>query len=741
MVAFGSPLFGRFKLPKHRTLHHQPFADSNNNNNNINLSVITSDDDLSNENTLKVKKKVRQRNGCFCCRKRRIKCKGSKPSCNNCIKASYLCVWPDGNESLPHKNDFKLIKLKNDNDNNDNNDNNDKTNSNNKEIIRQSPTTNPSSPQSLEILDSDSIIELPESEFLVNTDSNTLVKNKHKSSEIVEDELFRKFLIEINSSVISQVAPSLISFPWLLPQDSLLYDAFVHGFITDISPQLTHFKLQPASAFIPSLINDSMAQSLFCAAGAAFLYSSSKNIQMKFLAQEKFIDSANKFNNFISTNNIKKNSGNILLYLLLAYLKTRFIFEGQYSGTLAMISIIEAMKIWIKNKESDGDDDDDDDTTSQSNKIIEISNDLNTPINKDFNDIEKNDDKIDDKIEKFNEIQIPNPHDNYAAIMFKKFTMKFKQISMNSEKDIISSVSLKKSNSMIIDPTSVETEMFMAFTENVEIENKNKNIHTHKDKNLKNSNLLPFERTMIESFVFNYSNLIFAVERSLIPQVTSPFIMFDLLRPYLSVPIYKCAVPWMNHPVVGAALPIVELQAKVSWLGLFYPLNENNKKNVSKIRSIANFYTRPILPIDVHNKEPENVQKKLLESCYAAEFVAKAVYIYSTRLLYPEMDYNCDLIQKTVEQAYENLVNISVLSQIHMILGFAFAVVGSVAIKQKHRSYLIWKLKRLLEVFSVSSFETMLKFYEVAWSKTDDGTRDKGWDALLDPKAIAEIII
>ncbi|GAV27542.1 hypothetical protein PMKS-001010 [Pichia membranifaciens] len=394
---------------------------------------------------------------------------------------------------------------------------------------------------------------------------------------------------------------------------------------------------------------------------------------MKKLSTQKFIESARQLNSYISTHDITGNSDWIIIYLLVAYLKLRFIHEGQRTETLSMITIIEAMKIWLTNKRkrSAGDE------RGSVPKITEL-------------DIEPIYDEVDGKSTKIPDLGLPEGIDieSDTATAFSRLAKRFKLITSHCAP---SSTVVPNQALVPVDPSSVETEMYLAFNEG-------------NDKDMGNKVLLPYERTMIESFVFNYSSLMFSCDKSLIPQMTSPF-------------------------------------AKVCWLGHFYPLSEEHKKMVSKIRSIVNFYTRPILPIDVHTNEPENVQKKLLESCYAADFVSKAVFIYSTKLLYPDMEYEDDVIQTAVEQAYEDLLNISIQSQIHMILGFAFTVIGSVAVQKKHREYLVWKLKRLATVFCVSTFGTIIHFYEIAWSKRADGTRERGWDTLDDAEAIKNLVI
>lgn len=641
---------------------------------------------LSTDKLKRLVKNKRQKNGCFCCRKRRIKCDVLKPSCNNCTKSSYVCIWPNGDESLPHNSEFQLTRI-------------DK-NLKKKERSLQVAVIDTTDDTIPEIMKESSNNEYSNVDQL-NEKYPVLSEKVHGSSEILQDAMFRKVLIEINSSVSFELFSSLSHVPSMSEQNSILYDAFVNGFITDVSPQFTHFKLQPASAFIPTGIDNPIVRQLFFACGASFLYSASKSEEMKALARLKFNQSAHELKGYISENNIRGNEDWILVFLLLSYLKLRFVYDGQRTQTLSMISIIEAVNLWILNKQSGGY------SSKLEKKITEI------------------DDNVDENLELDDEnLQFSNNNDT-TGITFKNIADSFRMILAKQNS---SSASVPNSRSILLDSTSIESEVFLAFNET--------------KPNQKNEiNLLPYERTMLESFIFNYSNMIFTCDRSLIAQITSPFIIFDRLRPYLSVPLYKCAVPWMNHPVVGAALPIFELQAKITWLALFTPLSEKHSKIVLNIRKTAKYYIRPILPAYVHYNEPEEVQKKLMESCYVAEIVAKSVFIYSTKLLYPEEDIRSELIQDVVEMAYQALLKISIQSQVHMILGFSFAVIGATAIKQHHRDYFIWKLRILRQVFKVKTFEALEDFFYKAWSSKPDEEFERGWDVLFDSECIKPLVI
>lgn len=664
-------------------------------------------------------KKKRKRNGCFCCRKRRIKCQGSKPRCLNCIRSSYICVWPNGDESLPHENNFQLQKV------NDTKQNRKRSNQNAKlQLTINKYKLKPSHPKIIknQKQNGEEAGRELESVQLASFASKSELQN---TTDNIQDKLFRKLLIEINSSVLSENA---FTKPLALPlsnQNSMFYDAFINGFITDISPQLAHFKLQPGAAFIPSGLENSVVQNLFIACGASFLYSAMPTKEMELLSKVKFNESVGDLTTLIGNKDIHGHENWVIIFLLLAYLKTKFIYDGQRSHTLAMITIIEAIKLWVVKKQQD-------------QEIVNENRAATSRITE-IND-------FDDGIHKNHIPSIINDKTSLSSNTMHDSSLNCRLVSFESQdsteisfKNIANQLKLRQEynqprmtgshniSSFFLDSASIETEILLALDENTDCG--------------KIPKLFSYERTMLESFICNYSHMLLVCDRSLIQHITSPFVVFDMVRPYLTVPIYRCAVPWMNHPVVGAALPLFELQAKVCWCGLFFPLSNHHKTIVSNIRNTANFYIRPILPLEVYSREPETVQKKLLESCYAAEILAKAIFIYSTKLLYPNMSCEDQVIQIALEEAYTAFQCISAESQVHIILSFCLSVLGTVAIKPKHRLYFLSKLEKLQEVFQINCFHRIKIFCTLAWSPREDGTRIRGWDVLVDPAVLKDLII
>lgn len=651
----------------------------------------------------------RSKDGCFCCRKRRIKCIKSSPSCKNCLKSGYLCVWPQGNESLSHNTDFQLVRV-----------DTELTGHKGLPIMHYLKHPCPRTPTETAMgkgeLSSSTLYSLTDCEYgdveelvedvgsvAVNIHRTTYAKNVQLTLEKCE-VLFRGVMLGTNSSATGLLSYPFSAFPNYNAGDRLLFEAFLNGFIVNISPQLTHIKLQPGSVFILTGVENMIVQTMFLSCGAAFL-SSKKDGDKHVIAtcSNKLHESADLLSIFLTKNNVEGNEMWLVAYLLLMYLKSRFVFENHQRTTLNMIAITEVVKVWLAKKV----------------KPLELS--LQASYN---NGAGRGLDSTNSMLDTNNPVSFMSLDCCEPIKTPEKMLLR---VINDSRALVRGRYTLPVSQTyepLYLDSESFQTDLLIALLGTGE------SIDNHCDT------ILPQERTMIESFAYNYSITLFMCDKSLTSQITSPFVIFDCLRPYLLKPVYNCAVPWMNHPVVGAALPLFELQAKVSWISLFTPLSLHHRKILTRIIKISKYYIRPILPVGVYCREPESFRKKLMESCYAAEILAKTVYIYATKLLYPETKATDKHIQDALQYICVLFSNITVQSQVHLILCFSFSIMASCAVKQEHREFLKWKLGKLIETFSLQTFQSVQNFCDVVWNESAVLGVEGGLDMLFDPEYI-----
>ena len=192
----------------------------------------------------------RSKTGCFCCRKRKIKCDCCRPICDKCQRSGYMCVWPEGKQSLPHTSEFKLIKVR----------------SKALRFVDVNCTKFRRFSSKKKVKEDDIVEKKQNSMIVVCSPGKSKVE---KSREIAEDSLFRRYLQEVSEE--SNFIPMLtdqstdIMGVQMSHENMLLYDAFLKGFMVSVSPQLAHRKLQPGAC--PLYTSDAADDSLCAVSG------------------------------------------------------------------------------------------------------------------------------------------------------------------------------------------------------------------------------------------------------------------------------------------------------------------------------------------------------------------------------------------------------------------------------------------------------------------------------------------
>ncbi|KAG7891125.1 hypothetical protein KL936_002409 [Ogataea polymorpha] len=247
------------------------------------------------------------------------------------------------------------------------------------------------------------------------------------------------------------------------------------------------------------------------------------------------------------------------------------------------------------------------------------------------------------------------------------------------------------------------------------------------DKMLDNS-----ERCLLESFLYNYSIILLLCDRRTLNFLESPFKIFNEFRPFLNQQRYNFPAPWMNNPVMGAALPAFEFAAKTSWLHATYPFEEEDLKQARKIHNMTKYYVAPVPPPSVRFTQPKHVQRKLLDSCSTARMVAKASYLLLTKLLNPQMSQNDPEIVGVISEMMKSIEELSIHSQTSFIMTWPIAVIGTVVTEKEHRDYLIWRLLNFGYAVRSKSHITIVEFLKKAWGTPE--APGPGWNVLLDKR-------
>ena len=548
-------------------------------------------------------KLVRNRGGCLSCRKRKVKCDEMKPECKRCSKSNYVCFWPkDGNESLSHKSNFKLVK---------------KSNS--------------------------------EIKF-ISMNKNTI----KKAGVIDEDALIRRYIRENTLSVV----PTILN--GMNHREMFYYDAFINGFIVSISNQLAHEKLLPGTIIVPRGLQDPMIKKLCISCGESFIFrcqeGNIRNDEIVVKVRNESLNILDELIRRIDNNSIMQCREWMLIYFILWNARQKFLYEGRHAQTINLISGIEAIKLWVETQKVYGNE----------NENVNVNDD----------------------------------HDDSGDL-----------------------VKFENADIYILGEEKASIEEVKSFMLLDKLVNKRQMIENMKsDKIYKAS---AFERTLLETFVFNYSCTLLTIDKSLIKCVPSPYEVFKLITPLLETPIFNCPVPWMNNPTMGAALPIIEYQAKIIWLSFQY----NDGYDDDVLEEIQRIYTQCEnyeIPTIINVDYPDKIIHKLLESCYISKIISIGVYIFATKILQrnKRVEYD-EKIRVSIEKMFEILNNISQYSQTGVIAKWAFVVTGCAIIDNEQRRKLRERLLKFIDVLKTGSLRTTVQFLDKVW---DD---EIGLDALF----------
>lgn len=639
-------------------------------------------------------KRYRSCTGCLPCRKRKMKCDEGKPECANCMRSAYICEWTTERQTVKSLSTFVIKKYKSK-----------KTRfiDVSKNYIKCSNDCEESKlkfnkrSETLNIHTEDDLVQIEkshrkENQLLVIQQSSIIPKDTSITilKQNYEDALFRKYLQHLGEQYILSFNFISNRFPslglYMNKEELELFDAFTNGFMVAITPQLAHEKLQPSAIVIPRGINNAALRSVFYACGATYM--SWNNKELRAYAETQYQNCLKAIQNLIDSKAIAGNEDWILISMVTFCLREKYQCQDSVRNALFLIASLEIIKYWTKAK-----------TKSKS--------------------VSKNSGTFTD--------------DNEFSEYMDQFELQTK----------LHEICIYLSKRNFLSSTRDVEHIFTSLKMTRNVENTDLKLETKDDLLTELVNvyydILPFERTMIESFLFNYSVNLLNFNSTLLEYLDSPFLVFKNLSPLLTKPIYNCPVKWMNNPIMGASLPAFELAAKANWLRLHYPLNNTNKLIASKLRSLAKFYTSPFLPEAVKFKEPTGVQRKLMESCYVGNMTAMASFILLTKILFPDYTSYNEEIQDSIQIYFKNLRKLSPHSQAGAMCMWSFIITG-LAITEKHQfDYLIYRIRTFGEMKKSEALLRVLLFLQSAWEFSEQ--RGITWDIMLLKEGFKDLFI
>lgn len=206
---------------------------------------------------------------------------------------------------------------------------------------------------------------------------------------------------------------------------------------------------------------------------------------------------------------------------------------------------------------------------------------------------------------------------------------------------------------------------------------------------ISNSNLIlrPEERTLIESFIFQYSVSILFIEK--VDELPNPFTIFKILNVVLKCRVYNCehTADWMSNPILGPSLDSFELLAKLSYIGhMQLPLNRELSERVASLRKMCDYYT-PAAP----SKKMTDIQWQNFQiNSKAGIITSRACWLFACKLLdFDSFDIKAPDIQNAVKKVLDGCRKIPTGNRVWGILPWALFVTGIFAVDIDDRTFIL----------------------------------------------------
>lgn len=599
-----------------------------------------------------------------------MKCDERKPVCRNCQKSKNKCVWPLRNQSLPHTSDFNIKKVQS-----------------NGLALKFLAVNHVSRFRNCKVLGDESQERMP-----------TSISLDQRNMEIRDDGLFRRYLREHLRNLIGKSQMNCFTNCMtddLHREDAIFYDAFVNGFMVSVSPMLAHKNLQPGAIFVPPGLYNSTLRSIFYACGAAFLCWNRES-EMREVAEAKYAESLVKLRQFFDTEPIRGNENILVIALLSLILREKYCNENMIVTTCHTVAALDLIRQW------------------QLNKRFPRLNGLYPQ------DSEPGLKQFFDKV--ITDSGGGRAHDENART-FHLLMQKLRPQLLQNTSDTQGMLSPEEQHGEHDNQDGYN----MDVSGDMDIRYRILSSDCPVTDSLSCISVEAAERTLVESFLYNYTMNIFTCGKDVIEYVSSPFQVFDVFRRYLSGQLYTCPVPWMNNPVMGAAVPAFEIAAKTNWLALLYPFNSENREIALSLLNSARYYARPLLPPDLKENTPPSVQKKLMESCFLGDMIATSSVIYLKKLLWPDTTPEDTEIRDCVAAFFNNLHNLSFQAQIACIASWPLAIAGAALTLKEEQDYLIWRLQNFCSIIRSQALPSVMAYLREVWN-------GGGYDTLLERK-------
>lgn len=284
---------------------------------------------------------------------------------------------------------------------------------------------------------------------------------------------------------------------------------------------------------------------------------------------------------------------------------------------------------------------------------------------------------------------------------------------------------------------------------------------------LENDVNLNFNKTFLESFIYQYSIAILSIQ-NLADLPSNPFTLFEKFCSFLQTPIFKNDILWMNNPILGVTLDVYEFVAKASYLCRLLTIEVENslsKNNTcdtnfvdktlfikQKAKVLMNsLKSLPIItefdvPLEVELTDPIK-EAYLKDSIIVREAIQIACEILLTKIINMDLKPEDEFIQARTKTVISYLSKLSNSTTVKTISTWVMLIVGPCCIYRDQKNSIIRHCNDITGINhgynSINSIKTALF---ISWKDQSvisniDKYGSSGIDILFDRSILNKVII
>lgn len=252
----------------------------------------------------------------------------------------------------------------------------------------------------------------------------------------------------------------------------------------------------------------------------------------------------------------------------------------------------------------------------------------------------------------------------------------------------------------------------------------------HKKSAEKDFTITPLEKTIFDSSLFNYTNVIMCCSEQDLVQLPDPSSFYGTINKFVSVNMYNDSdFKWVLNPVTGSAIEEFQIMGKLIWLlRLHHCISNKSLPNYIKNEDFWNM----VMPLKEQIELAKTKLKKLIGewentpggdkslrvNLSVSNIILSGCIILLEKIINPSLPAYLDLFQDRVKGVFHDLLNY-VTSDLHSscLIHLSLFIVGCASVGDEQRAFLRNYLLQDSKTLNSVATTNILQVLQDSWDR------------------------